>query len=220
MRVAVISSVYGGYDEIAPPPPQDHAAEWVLVSDRDYDCPPWRVVTEPRPACHPRLAAKYAKARPFDYADADVAIWADGNMRLAAGDFVSWCLERLGAAGLAMTPHPMETTIAGEAGLARPLAKYAGQPLDEQVAHYAARGFPDGRAGHWWTGLIVRRRTCPDFGDAWLREMLRFGYEDQISLPYVFWRAGITPREMPLDTARYGWAPHNAEAPRGAACAS
>lgn len=213
MNVAVVSAVYGGFDDPSPPPPQSCGAEWVMVSDRDWNCPPWRVVTEPRPLVHPRLAAKVPKARPDLYApDADVCIWVDANMRISDPGFVSWCVASLGGADLALTPHPQAGTLAGEAALAAPLAKYAGLPMAAQVRHYLDQGFPDG-CGHWWAGLIVRRRTCPDFGSAWLAEMLRWGYEDQISLPYVLWQAGICPAGLPPGWAqgRFGWAAHGPE---------
>jgi hypothetical protein len=215
MRVAVVSSVYGNYDRPAPPPEQDHDAEWIMVSDREHDCPPWKVIVEPRPLVHPRLAAKVAKARPDLYADADVWIWIDANMRISCTDFVSWCLAGLGSASLALTPHQWAATMSAELGLAAPLDKYAGVPMAEQVAHYRERGFPDDW-GNWWTGLMVRTPGCRNFGDAWLAEMLRWGYEDQLSLPWVLRQQGLRPRSLvPGWPERFGWSQHNAEAAWG-----
>ena len=211
MKIAVLSALYGSYDNPAPPPPQDTEAEWIMVSDRDYDCPPWRTVVEPRLLAQPRLAAKVPKARPDLYADADVYIWIDANMRICAPDFVAWCVDVLGDAALGLTPQPQAATMAGELALAYPQPRYARLPLPAQVDHYLAQGFPDGW-GNWWTGLIIRRATCPEFGDSWLREMLRWSHQDQIALPYVLHQMGLQPKNIPQGWfGRFGWSEHHGE---------
>lgn len=212
MKITILSAVYGGYDTPPAPPAQDapgHEVDWLMVSDRD--CPGWPTVIEPRPLMHPRLAAKYPKARPGDYTGAEVTIWADGNIRVRSAGFASWCLHHLGDNHLAMTPHTSAATMAREVELAEGNGKYPGQPLREQAAYYAGRGFPDGW-GNWWTGLIVRHEDCPQFGDAWLREMFRWGCEDQISLPWWLWQQGLKPAGLPHGWPEFfSWEAHNAE---------
>ena len=199
MTVAVVSSVYGAHDEVTPPPAQDTPVEdWVLVTDQPGCPPPWRPVVEPRPQLHPRLAAKVAKCRPDLYAAADILIWVDGNIRIGAPDFVSWCLARLGDADLAQWQSP--GTLAEEGADAADLLrwpKYAGQPISAQVAHYHANGHPGGYP-KWWTGVIVRRNTAAlrAFGDAWLLEMTRWSWEDQLSEPDVVRRHGLAVSDI------------------------
>ena len=38
-----------------------------------------------------------------------------------------------------------------------------------------------------------------DLGDAWLDEMQRWTINDQVSLPYLFWRDGIQPGTFGID---------------------
>lgn len=196
MKVAVISSVYGSYDAPQPHAVQTIEAEYVLVADRDYDCPPWRVVVEPRPQLHPRLGAKFAKCRPDAYADADTYIWCDANVRVYDHRFISWCLGGLGDAHIAIPRHPDFPTISGDMGEAMTQPRYSSLPMREQVAHYAAQGF-DESFGNWWTGVVVRRGPALEFGDAWLAEMIRWTNHDQISLPYVLWKHGLRPADLP-----------------------
>jgi hypothetical protein len=200
-KVAVVSSIYGGYDAPAPHTPQDVLAdvEYVLVSDREYDCPPWRTVVEPRPQLHPRLGAKFAKCRPDAYADADVYIWCDANVRVYDQRFISWCLGGLGDAQIAIPRHPDFPTISGDMGEAMTQARYSSLPMAQQIAHYTSAGF-DETFGNWWTGVVVRRAgraTRAAFGDAWLSEMIRWTYHDQLSLPYVLWRYHMRPADLP-----------------------
>jgi hypothetical protein len=197
-RVAVVSSIYGGFDEPARPVEQDVPCEWVLVSDRDYDCHPWKTIVEPRPQLHPRLAAKVAKARPDWYADADVYIWVDGNMIVTRSDFVSWCLSCLGPAPLAQHHNPVRRELLDEVNTAANMPKYQGLDLERQARTYLAEGMP-AEYGVYWTGLIVRTKECPDFGTPWLAEQTRWTYEDQISQPYVLWKLGLRPAAMPIE---------------------
>lgn len=200
-RVAVISSVFGAYDQIAAPAPQTIEADWVLVADRppviDTAHPwPWQVVTEPRPGVHPRLAAKVAKCRPDWYADADVYVWIDASFQIASPDFLAWCLRKLDGAPLAQIPHPVRRCISEEALASAGMAKYTGLPLLEQVAHYRKDGHP-ADWGLWATGLIVyRRETCARLGDPWLAEQLRWSYQDQLSEPPLLRHLDLRPAAL------------------------
>lgn len=197
-RVAVVSAIYGGYDDPAVPPEQGMPCDWVLVSDRDYDVWPWKTVVEPRHGLHPRLAAKVPKARPDWYADADVYLWIDGNVAIDSADFVSWAVSHLaGGACLAQHRSLERASVVDEAHVAEPMEKYAGLPLVQQAERYEASGHPPD-FGVWWTGIMARTAGCPNFGDAWLAEMLRWSYEDQISQPYVLHLAGQRPVDIPI----------------------
>lgn len=189
MRVAVVSSVYGGYDRPAAPAPQTVAAEWVLVSDRLYEVPPWRCVVEPS-SMDPRMAAKIAKARPDLYVQADVYIWVDASIQVANGEFVSWCLEHLERGDVAQVPHPQRRCIRDEAHVVAPRWPMA----VAQAAHYMEQGHPPGW-GLWATGVIASRGPLP-FGGAWLREMTRWTPRDQVSQPPLLRSAGIRPVDM------------------------
>jgi len=191
--VAVISSIYGGYDHFPEVPLQDIPAEWVMVTGQPAGCPPpWTVVYEPRPHLGPSFASKVARARPDLYSDADVLIWMDGNVVIRDSTFITWCLDLLSDADLAAIDTTQRRAgILEEAQIASRIPRYAGQPVIAQAEHYLAEGFPD--TARWWTGVMVRRRGCPDFGSPWLAEMARWGCECQISLPYILWKMGIKP---------------------------
>ena len=197
VSVAVISSIYGRHDEPIPQPVQDMACDWLMVSDREDAPEPWTVIHEPRPQLHPRMAAKVAKCRPDLYTDAEVTIWIDGNV-LVDADFVSWCLSSLGSGVLAQHHAMGRNTITSEAMIAASMRKYQELPINPQTDTYLAEGHPDDW-GLWWTGLIVRTKDCPRFGDEWLTEMLRWTYEDQISEPVVLRRWDIRPTNIDID---------------------
>jgi hypothetical protein len=192
VKVAIVTSVYGGYDQPTPLPVQDIDCEQVLVTDRPCDDWPGRVVVEPRPQLHPRLAAKVAKCRPDLYADADAYVWVDASFQVTAPDFTSWAVSHLEQGPVAQFVHPARRHITAEADASATMTKYAGLPLREQAAHYIARGYPDGW-GLWATGLIAYRAggDLRDLGDAWLREQMRWTYQDQLSEAPVLYAVGL-----------------------------
>lgn len=204
-RVAIISSVYGGYDtpeHVAQTTDVDH----IMVTDGQTPVPDgWRTVIEQRPHMHPRLAAKHAKCLPFEYTDAEITIWVDASFTLAPA-FAAWASAQLGAADIAQIVHPNRDSIIDEAEVSAGMTKYSAQPVREQASHYVTGGHP-ADWGLWATGLIVRRNTVANrtLGLRWLAEQIRWTYQDQISQPVVLRQVGIrpTPIDGPLRGSRY-----------------
>lgn len=205
MSVAVITSCYGGYDKPRPPTTQDVECEWVLVTDVPVDVPGWRVVVEPRPHAHPRLAAKVAKFRPDLYSDADTLVWIDSHVVVHSDQFVGSLVLWLGDHDLAMFRHPLRQSILAEAMASAGLPKYDGQTVLEQAAHYVDEGH-DPNYGLWCTGISVRRNLFQlrRFGENWLLENTRWTYQDQISLPPLIARHWTTIRMGDLPAEHWG----------------
>ncbi len=196
VKVAVVSSVYGEYDAPAVPVEQIMPVEYVLVTDREYEAGPWKVVVEPRPQLHPRLAAKVAKCRPDLYADADIYIWLDASVDINSPTCVTNLIAQLRDAPLAQFRHHSNHTLRIEMRVAGGMPKYQGLPIRRQGDHYISEGF-DGNSVLWETGCIVYRRDTPSIlGPAWLAEQVRWTYEDQISEAPVLRRLGLQPIDL------------------------
>lgn len=197
MTVSVISSCYGGVDVLLSPPTQSVEVDrWLMVTDQGNVPDGWEILTQPRPWVTPRFAAKHAKARPFDYVDTDVAIWLDSGAVITSEHLVETCLQALGDADIALWRHPERNNVFDEATTSAAIGKYTGQHCRAQAEHYLDTGLPDAL---YATGCIVWRRTVRNdrFGQAWLAEMLRWSLQDQLSFPFVAWKLGVTPNEMP-----------------------
>lgn len=194
MRVAVVSSVYGSYDQPVAPREQTVPCDWIMVSDVEGAPYPWKTVVEPRKGVHPRLAAKVAKCRPDLYADADIHIWVDASFHIHHPEFVDWCVTQVAEAPMAQIPHPDRRRILEEAHASTGLPKYQDLPMIAQAESYLASGYPYDW-GLWATGLIVYKGTS-SIGDAWLREQTRHTYQDQISEAPLLWKQAIRPADM------------------------
>jgi hypothetical protein len=222
MSVACISSIYGAYDSPFIQPPQTVEAEWILVTDRWTDVPGWRVVVEPRPHTHPRLAAKVAKCLPWNYTDADTVVWLDGACRLLRENSLEQILIASGEHPLSQVVHPWRDCIYDEADASRGMLKYQQQPVDAQVEHYRSEGHPE-HWGLWATGLIVRadgrhngmsKALNMDFGRRWLAEQTRWSYQDQLSEAPLLARSALKVNNLPFPlhgSGLFEWLPHVSE---------
>jgi hypothetical protein len=203
MSVAVVTSIYGGYDQLVDPCPQTVDAQWIAVTDTEMESDVWQVVVEPRPGMSPRRAAKLAKCLPCIYTSAEVVVWLDGSVRLTHDRSLEELLIWSEGAPMAQFSHPVRECAYEEAEFCIPIPKYADQPMKSQMDFYRLQGFPE-RMGLWATGIIVRHYDpavpmVQRFGERWLLEQDRWSHQDQLSEPYLFWRFGIRPVQFPAN---------------------
>jgi hypothetical protein len=198
-RVAVYTAIYGGYDTLQEQPEMPGVDLVCFTDDPELRSPQWRVVHARPRHVDPRMSAKWFKMHPHRVLPRHrCTVWVDGSVQILGADFAEVVLEAMSPDGLALFRHPARSTAAAEAAFCVPLGKYAGQPLLEQVASYRARGFPD-EAGLWAGGIIGRENAqkIRRLGRLWMRENIRWTYQDQLSLPYLLWRLGIEPGMIP-----------------------
>jgi hypothetical protein len=192
VTIALVTSIYGNYDHLTDPPEQEGVIDYVAVVDEVKAGPSlWRQIVEPRPHMHPRLAAKVAKCCPLLYTDADYTVWVDGSARLKHKGVAKWAVDQLGLAHAAQFPHPDRIDIDPEAVVSMGMGKYNGQSCMDQAAYYKKQGLPQ-NFGLWATGFIARPRWA-GMDRRWLAEQIRWSYQDQISLPYVYWLTNGPP---------------------------
>lgn len=197
-RVAIITSIYDGYDTLKPVCPQEgYDVDWVFVTD-DPPADPlgWRVVHEPRTGMDPRRAAKHAKFLPWRYTDAEMSVWVDGSFRIISPTMIRG-VERY-AYPMAQFKHPWRNCLFAEAEESARLKKYLADDVIGQAEEYRAWGHPE-EWGLWATGVIVRRHwdQVKTMGHAWLTENLRHTGQDQVSQPYVLRTCNVRPDCLP-----------------------
>lgn len=185
MKIDFITACYGQYDDIRTPPMIPMVREWLLVSDEPIDAPGYRNIVERRPHVHSNVAAKIPKFLPHLYSDADVTIWVDASATIQP-TLYGTVLHALAECDWTMFPHPCRDDIGEEVLASRGLPKYDDLPLEEQTAFYYRMGYQP-NSGLWATGVIGRRNTEYNaaFGEAWLREVVRWGFQDQLSFAWL-----------------------------------
>jgi hypothetical protein len=198
-RVAIYTAIFGGHDDLKAQPACPGADFVCFTDDDSLESAQWRVVAcQPRYE-HPRLSAKWFRTHPHVVlSDYRFTIWIDASFTLRSERFAAQVLGRLGESGFALPRHPHRDNLLDEADVSLGLEKYRGQPIREQVEHYRLQGF-DPHFGLWMTGLLVRDNAnarIRRLDEMWMEENLRWSYQDQISLPYLFWRLGVEPGEV------------------------
>lgn len=159
-------------------------------------CAGWDVRLEYLPRLgSPMMRAKWWKLHPELAApDAEASVWIDGSIRPLPG-FVGRCGAALSdhedGLDVALTPHPWRDCIYDELEASVGLPKYEAGPMRAQVEHYRLAGHPP-RWGLFASGAIARRHTpaVRFLDESWWAEIVRWHWQDQLSLPVVLRNEG------------------------------
>jgi len=220
--ITVVTAAYGNYD--IPWSMPDHPdVESTAVTDdfeigKSFQDAGWDHVTfQPLPHLHPRMAAKVPKCDPWRFCFSgwtDTIVWLDASARIVDMDkFVAAIRSVPDTQSIGQFKHPDRDDIVDEAFVSERMEKYQGQDVVTQAKLYQRRGLPN-HWGLWATGMIVYHPSVYDhqsFGNAWLAEQAAWTYQDQISEPYLLWRAGYQPWPLPgglRDNGYVEWMPH------------
>lgn len=214
-RLGIYTAIFGGYDTLKDQPVIPFADYHCFTDDPTIESDLWTVHRVQARYDHPRMAAKYFKLLPHKVMpDYPKTLWIDAGITLRrARRFARMALRTLDDHGIALFAHPDRPDVFAEAEFSRVMLKYRDLPVVEQVAHYRARGLPDG-VGLYAGGILVRdsrQRRIRRLGRAWLRENEKWTYQDQLSLPYVLWRLRIEPAIIPFnlwENPFLGFVPH------------
>ena len=204
-RPAVYTAIYGDFDQLLDPVPQDVEVDWFCFTDRStLTSDRWEIVVEEPRFDDARLSAKWPKLLP-DRAlpDYRFTIWIDGNMAVDSPSFVREALSFL-RTGIALFRHPQRGCIYHEAYVCRARSDLAETPVIDQVRHYRDQGFAP-RSGLYAGGCLVRdsaNETVVTLGHDWLSECRKWTSRDQLSLPVVLSRLNIQPDTFPFQLGR------------------
>jgi alkaline ceramidase TOD1/glycosyltransferase MUCI70-like protein len=206
MRAVVYSAIFGNYDVLKQPLPQDEPCDFICFTDSEMPSRvgAWRVIrVKPDPVVHPRMQAKYfkllshkvfprgrlaARYAPFSVRRrADLSIWIDASLQIKNSAFVRDMREKLGGGNWAMFTHPDRDCIYDEALVSITMPKYEALPILPQVEAYRPVVPPHG--GLYACGVIVRREPLAEclkpVQERWWEENVKWTYQDQLSLPFV-----------------------------------
>jgi len=153
--------------------------------------PTWEQVVI-KPVWDARRTARHYKAVPQRYLpEADVWIWVDGNVRARKNPMD--VIKRYPGSELVTYKHWDRKCLYVEAAFCAKIGKDSKEILAKQVRRYRKAGMPD-NWGLAATRVVIRRNTqaIRDLNEAWWQEIENYSLRDQVSLPFVCWKAGIT----------------------------
>lgn len=205
-RIAVVTAITGGYDDLVPHP-KDDSVDWIALVDHPVEHDGGWDVRVHRVSGHPRMAVKeFRMKHHLLLPEYDYTIAIDGNIHVKdgvqIGEMADWVTEN----PLALFRHADRNDLVDEAHFSQRVPKYHGGLCDIEGIAYAELGMPR-HWGLWWCGLVVRRQ-CPEvaaFMDRWYNEVAWWSTDkvvvnDQISFPWVAYQMDMRPNGLPVDT--------------------
>lgn len=198
MKLLVYTSVIGGYDRVFPPLVRDASVDHVILTDDPaMQVPGWRShLIDVSGFASRRAANRYSKMLVHRLLPGyKASLYVDGNIRLLGptGELLRSFVE--GGVTIRFFRHPQRDSVAEEIVACVALGKVAGAaPLETELEAYRADGFADDQ-GLVEATIIMKNHTAPGLDEAmalWWAQFERFGNRDQLSLPYVLWKTGVS----------------------------
>lgn len=210
-KVAVYTTIFGGYDNLQPVVKQSVQADYYCITDdaKRIKTEPldeakferWNIVQveQPRKDLHPRLRAKWYKIFPWECKELsgyEVVIFIDGDVNVKSPDMVTYFLKNL-KSDILLFKHPFRKCIYNEYHASTGMVKYQQEDMTSQVNYY--RSFHPAGAGLFACGVIIRKHTprIRELMMSWWHENIKFTWQDQLSLPVVCRVHRIVPDVFP-----------------------
>lgn len=196
-RMAVYSCMVGSYDDIKEPIFRFPDTDYYMVTDGSVPCnSAWTKIdingiTATKGLDNIRKA-RYVKTHPHIlFPDYEYSIWVDANIRIV-GDLRKYIRYLGSTIPFASNWHPSRNCIFDERKACSFASKGNTREMKSQVADYKEKGMPR-HYGLIETNVIVRRHSDErviSLMEDWFDEIQRHSTRDQLSLPFVLWRAG------------------------------
>ncbi|MEO1149799.1 MAG: rhamnan synthesis F family protein [Pseudomonadota bacterium] len=195
-RIAVYSSITGGYENLVRPLTIDPQIDYYLFTDQPARyAPDWATVIETPFISHkPVRTARYAKTHPhFWFADYDYAIWMDANV-LPVQSLLPY-VDRLEGTGYeaAFIQHPLRYNCMEEGGELIKFNLDDQSVIEEQLIRYGRYADIFGEELIETNFFICRPQlaTTKTFFTFWWSELNRYSHRDQLSINYAILRSGL-----------------------------
>jgi hypothetical protein len=193
-ELVVYTAVFGNYDHVYKVNP-DWTCDFVCFTDNpEIVSKGWQIIHVELDGETPAEANRRFKMLPHRYFQSyEKSLYIDGNVSLAQ-DPTQLFEFYLSGSLLAIPKHQDRNCIYEEAKFLMQEGKFSSSELKSQMAVYERNGFP-----HDWglteNNIILRRHTAPTLipiMEQWWNEYLSGIRRDQISLPFLLWKNGIT----------------------------
>lgn len=198
-KIAVYTSIFGGYDTILEPYYVSDKCDYFIITDQKISEESiWKKITvdniEEFGEMDDYHKSKFCKMMPHIlFPDYDYSIWVDGNVQIVA-DLVPLVDRMEGETAMATFRNPLHNCIYTEKNflICKNAANY--EQLEEQINIYRNNGFPK-HFGMREFSLIVRKHSdslCQELMRQWWEQVNRYTMRDQISFPYILWKNNLS----------------------------
>ena len=195
-KIAIYTAITGEYDHLEDPQ--------IIVDGVDYICftnnsniksDVWNIRLISNNSLSNMYLAKKVKLFPNEFLDDyETSIWVDGKFQIK-GNLTEYIELYQKREPMLCFPHFSRVCLYEEA--ARCIVDGIGikEDIIHQITEYKESGYPCDN-GLYEMGCIVRKHNDDrviSLMESWWNEIVTFSYRDQISFPYVCWKAGFSP---------------------------
>ncbi|MBM4106856.1 MAG: DUF616 domain-containing protein [Phycisphaerae bacterium] len=208
-RIAVVTAVAGGYDDLIPPRNRYEGVDYIAYLDAPAtEVAGWEVRPLPRWSSDPRHAARRDAKLPKILASLvlpgyDYYLWHDATHDLLVDprELVHRFLPDPGDE-VAVFRHWSRDCVYAEGREVRVFDLDTSDNIRRQLDAYRSAGFPP-RAGLFELPVILRRASprTTRLELAWWEQICRYSSRDQLSFPFACWKLGIDVRTISPGTA-------------------
>lgn len=196
MKIAIYTSIFGGYDNLHEDQIQMDGVDYICFTDSDIKSDVWNIVKSTPIYNDPNRNAKKYKILPHRYlSEYDYSIWIDGNFNTIA-DIRQLCTNEYQVFDHNKTLLDPRNCVYKEYQAIIELGKRGGNFKDNpevmynQIKRYADGGYPPNN-GLASNGIIFRNHNNPEvikvMEDWWL-EIKHNSKRDQLSFDYIAWK--------------------------------
>ena len=205
MKIAVYTSIFGGYDDLIDDQFQMDGVDYICFTDRELESKNWKVVKSTPIYNDPNRNAKKYKILPHRYLkDYDYSIWIDGNIKVIS-DIRALCNGDSYKVYDHMQVFDKRNCIYDEAQAILNFGKINSERTPErgiknwkdnpklivdQINRYISDGYPKNN-GLATNPIIVRNHNDSDViavMEDWWSEIKYNSKRDQLSFNYIVWK--------------------------------
>ena len=191
-RIAVYTAIQHKYDNLITPKVIDDDVSYICYTDNpSLKSDIWEI----RPfEDDDEWAHRKVKLLPHRYlSEFDYSFWVDANYEIV-GSIRDYLEKYDNGRGMLFFPHPERHCLYDEATIVILLRKAEKAATAREIGHYADMGMPV-NYGLLYGGIIARQHNKPEIVDAmelWWELFRQYSHRDQVSLPYVLWKTGLS----------------------------
>jgi hypothetical protein len=201
-KIAVLTSIFGGVNNLHDPQTKFENTDYFAYVDRIHDCKIWNQIMAPSFTMDEkykgRRDAKIYKIMPHLFLPGyDFYFWTDPTHELVKNPH-EVCEEYLKDHDIALFYHTTRKCAYKEAEEIIRLNYDYPELVRSQIDYYKSVGFPE-KQGLYELPVSIRK-NCDKInimGMRWWEQICKYSSRDQISLPFVLWSMGIKPNILP-----------------------
>ncbi|ONI47977.1 hypothetical protein AN644_03200 [Candidatus Epulonipiscium fishelsonii] len=203
VKIAIYTCIIGNYDLVKEPRYISSNCDYFIITDQEVPKSSiWKKIDINKFENLKDFSAsqknRYIKFFPYKiFKNYDYSIYIDGSIEIIAD--LTPLIAYLGTSSIGLHKHEHRNCAYTEAKAIKYHKRYNPKEIDKQILKYSKEGFPK-HYGLYDNTVIVRKHNeiCKLIMQKWWKELNKYTFRDQLSLPYTLWKYNIAKKNIAL----------------------